>query len=46
MQGCLALKDRAGALRLYCNLEQALHNDLGIAPLAELQALYQSICCP
>lgn len=44
MQACLALNDRAGALRLYRNLEQALQRDLGIAPGDELQALYRSIC--
>lgn len=45
MQACLALNDRAGALRLYRDLEQALHRDLGIAPQVELQTLYRSICC-
>ena len=43
MQACLALGDRAGALRLYRNLEQTLREDLGIAPQRELQELYRSI---
>jgi DNA-binding SARP family transcriptional activator len=41
MNACLALDDRAGALRLYRDLEQALRQDLGLAPQAELRQLYQ-----
>jgi DNA-binding SARP family transcriptional activator len=43
MRACLALHDRAGALRLYHNLEQALRTELGITPCEELQALYRSL---
>ncbi|MBN1954533.1 MAG: hypothetical protein JW900_05715 [Anaerolineae bacterium] len=43
MQAYLALGDRAGALRLYRNLERVLHQELGVAPQAELQKLYQSL---
>jgi DNA-binding SARP family transcriptional activator len=43
MQACLALNDRASALRLYRDLEHALRDDLDVAPQPELQKLYQSI---
>ncbi|MCS7283097.1 MAG: bacterial transcriptional activator domain-containing protein [Anaerolineae bacterium] len=43
MQACLALGDRAGAIRLYRNLEQTLREEMGIAPSEELQKLYQSL---
>ncbi|MBN1180201.1 MAG: tetratricopeptide repeat protein [Anaerolineae bacterium] len=43
MRACLALEDRVGALRLYRDLEQALRQDLGVAPQVELQELYQSL---
>ncbi len=46
MHACLALHDRTGALRLYRNLEQALRTELGIAPQAEVQALYHSLIRP
>lgn len=45
MQACIALNDRAGALRLYRDLEQTLRRDLDIVPQAELQDLYRAICC-
>ncbi len=45
MQACIALNDRAGALRIYRNLEQSLRHDLDIAPQAELRKLYRTICC-
>ncbi len=44
MRACLALNDRAGVLRLYRRLEQALRQELDVAPQAELQTLYQSLC--
>lgn len=44
MRACLALDDRAGALRLYRDLEQALRQDLGLPPQAELRQLYQTLC--
>ena len=44
MKACLALDDRAGALRLYHDLERALRQDLDLAPQAELRQLYQSLC--
>lgn len=45
MKACIALHDRAGALRLYHDLERALRRDLGIVPQIELQDLYRAICC-
>jgi len=44
MKACLALDDRAGALRLYRSLERALRQDLDVAPQAELQTFYRSLC--
>lgn len=44
MRACLALDDRAGALRIYRNLEQALRQDLGLSPQSELRQLYQTLC--
>ncbi len=44
MQACLALDDRAGALRMYRKLERSLRRDLGIAPQAQVQEFYQSLC--
>jgi len=43
MRACLALNDRAGALRLYCNLERILHEELGAAPQPELEQFYQKV---
>ncbi|MBN1643105.1 MAG: hypothetical protein JXA09_17865 [Anaerolineae bacterium] len=43
MRTCLAMDDRAGALRLYKRLEQALRQDLDTAPSDDLQALYRSL---
>jgi DNA-binding SARP family transcriptional activator len=43
MRACLGLGNPTGALRLYQSLEKALHNELGIEPQAELQALYHSL---
>ncbi len=43
MRACLALNDRAGALRLYLDLERALREELDIAPLDDLQDLYRRI---
>ena len=44
MKACLALDDRAGALRLYRDLEQALCQNLDLIPQAELRQLYQTLC--
>jgi DNA-binding SARP family transcriptional activator len=44
MKAYLALDDRAGALRLYRDLEHALSQDLDLVPQAELRKLYQSLC--
>jgi DNA-binding SARP family transcriptional activator len=43
MRACVALDDRVDAIRLYRTLEATLHDELGIAPQAALQALYQSL---
>jgi len=43
MEACLAMGDRAGALRLYLTLADRLQEDLDIEPGAELRAFYQSI---
>jgi DNA-binding SARP family transcriptional activator len=43
MQACVGLNDRAGALRLYKNLEKTLRQDLDTTPSDELQALYRSL---
>lgn len=43
MRACLAFNDRAGALRLYHELERALREELNTAPQAALQELYQTI---
>lgn len=43
MQACIALGDRTGAIRLYRELERTLQDELGIAPQASLQTLYQSL---
>jgi DNA-binding SARP family transcriptional activator len=43
MQACLALNDRAGAIRLYRDFERTLGEDLGIAPQPELQTLYRQL---
>lgn len=43
MKACQALGDRTTALRLYRDLEQALRQDLGITPQADLRALYESL---
>jgi DNA-binding SARP family transcriptional activator len=46
MRACLALNDRAGALRLYRKLASALERDLSTEPQEELQALYRSLTNP
>jgi len=46
MRACLALNDRAGALRLYRKLASALENDLGAQPQEELESLYHSLTKP
>ena len=43
MQAFIALNDRAGALRLYRELERTLRDELGIAPQALLRELYESL---
>ncbi len=43
MRACMALNDRAGALRLYVTLERRLQEDLGVAPDEDLQAFYHAL---
>ncbi len=43
MRACLAFNDRAGAVRLYRQLERTLREELNTVPQAELRALYQSL---
>lgn len=43
MLACLSLNDRAGALRLYRDLERTLREDLGVAPQADLRKLYYNL---
>ena len=43
MRACLALNDRARALRLYRNVERTLREDLGAAPQPELERFYQKL---
>lgn len=43
MRAYLAQNDRPNALRVYRTLERTLHDELNLAPLPELQALYQSV---
>lgn len=43
MRACLAFNNRAGALRLYCELERTLREELNTAPQAALQELYESL---
>ena len=43
MRACQGLNDRAGALRLYRNLEKALRDELDISPSDELQVFYRSL---
>ncbi len=43
MRAFVGLSDRAGALRLYRNLEKALREDLDTTPSSELRALYQAL---
>jgi len=43
MQASVALNDRAGALRLYCELERSLAEAFGIEPQAELRQFYRSL---
>jgi len=43
MRTCLAQLDRPNALRIYRTLERNLHDELGLAPMPELQALYQRV---
>lgn len=44
MQANVALHNRAGALRLYLDLERKLRDDLDIAPQAKIHRYYQSLC--
>jgi len=43
MRAGLLMGDRSGAIKLYKRLEKILERDLGIAPQAQLQQLYQEI---
>ncbi len=43
MNACLALNDRASAIRLYRTLEHHLRDELGIAPQAELRDFFRSL---
>jgi len=43
MRAYLAQNDRPNALRLYRTLERTLHDELRLAPMPELQALFQSV---
>lgn len=43
MRACVALNDRAGALRLYLNLEKTLREELDTAPQEELRAFHRSL---
>ncbi len=43
MRACLGLNDRAGARRLYRNLEKSLRDELQTEPQEELLALYSSL---
>lgn len=43
MRACLALGDRAAALRLYRDLERTLRGELDIVPEEELRKLYEAI---
>jgi len=43
MRAYLAFNDRAGAVRLYRQLERTLREELNTVPQAELRALYQSL---
>jgi DNA-binding SARP family transcriptional activator len=46
MRASLAKNDRPAATRLYRILEQTLRADLGLAPMPELRALYQTLLNP
>lgn len=43
MRASLALHDRAGALRLYRNVERVLRDELGAAPQSELEQFYHKV---
>ena len=43
MQACMALNDRAGAIRLYKKLERSLREELDVAPQEVVQAYYRSL---
>jgi DNA-binding SARP family transcriptional activator len=43
MHACLAFNDRAGALRLYRDLERTLREELNATPQAALRELYQAV---
>lgn len=43
MQACLAFNDRAGAVRLYRELERTLREELNTTPQAALRELYRSL---
>jgi DNA-binding SARP family transcriptional activator len=43
MRAYLAQNDRPNALRVYRTLERTLHDELGLAPMAELQTLFHSL---
>lgn len=43
MRACVARNDRAGALRLYLDVERRLQEELGISPQEELRRFYESL---
>jgi DNA-binding SARP family transcriptional activator len=43
MRACLAFNDRAGAIRLYRELERTLREELNTVPQAALRKLYESL---
>ena len=43
MKACIARNDRAGAIRLYQELERSLREELDVAPLEEVQECYRSV---
>lgn len=43
MRACLAFNDRAGAIRLYRELERTLREELNTTPQAALRELYESL---
>ncbi|HEY66873.1 MAG TPA: tetratricopeptide repeat protein [Thermoflexia bacterium] len=43
MQACIVLNDRAGAIRLYLDLERRLREEVGIEPQEDLRRLYSRL---